>query len=325
MKILITGGAGFIGSHLAEQLLKDGHEVVVLDNFNDYYDPKWKEENIEAAKKNKNFKLYRGDVLDEQLIDKIFKTEHIETIIHLAARAGVRPSIQNPMLYEKVNIGGTGIILEAARHHGVKDIILASSSSVYGNQKKTPFSEEDTVNHPISPYAATKRAMELLAHVYHHLYGTNIACLRLFTVYGERGRPDMASYLFTKKILKGEEIQKFGDGSSKRDYTYVEDIADGIIACVGKNFGYEIINLGRNNPISLNDFIAAIEQATGKKAKIKKVPKQEGDAEKTYADISKAKKLLGWEPKTLLQEGLMKFTTWYKNRRLIERSVKNGH
>jgi len=316
MKILITGGAGFIGSHLAGRLLEEGKEVVVLDDFNDYYNPKWKEENTEAYKKNKNFKLFRGDILDETLVDEILKTERVETIIHLAARAGVRPSMQNPALYQKVNVEGTKVILEAARKHGIKNIILASSSSVYGNQKKMPCSEDDSVDNPASPYAATKREMELLAKTYHNLYSTNIACLRFFTVYGEGGRPDMALYIFMEKIANGEEIQKFGDGSSMRDYTYIGDIVDGITRCIGKNFGYEIINLGNNSPVSLNDFIAAIEKATEKKAKIKEMPKQEGDVEKTWADIAKAKRLLGWEPKTLLEENLAKIVLWYKKYRL---------
>ncbi|OGG40269.1 hypothetical protein A3A21_02885 [Candidatus Jorgensenbacteria bacterium RIFCSPLOWO2_01_FULL_45_25b] len=316
MKILITGGAGFIGSHLAGRLLEEGKEVVVLDDFNDYYNPKWKEENTEAYKKNKNFKLFRGDILDETLVDEILKTERVETIIHLAARAGVRPSMQNPALYQKVNVEGTKVILEAARKHGIKNIILASSSSVYGNQKKMPCSEDDSVDNPASPYAATKREMELLAKTYHNLYSTNIACLRFFTVYGEGGRPDMALYIFMEKIANGEEVQKFGDGSSMRDYTYIGDIVDGITRCIGKNFGYEIINLGNNSPVSLNDFIAAIEKATEKKAKIKEMPKQEGDVEKTWADIAKAKRLLGWEPKTLLEENLAKIVLWYKKYRL---------
>ena len=316
MKILITGGAGFIGSHLAGRLLEEGKEVVVLDDFNDYYNPKWKEENTEAYKKNKNFKLFRGDILYETLVDEILKTERVETIIHLAARAGVRPSMQNPALYQKVNVEGTKVILEAARKHGIKNIILASSSSVYGNQKKMPCSEDDSVDNPASPYAATKREMELLAKTYHNLYSTNIACLRFFTVYGEGGRPDMALYIFMEKIANGEEVQKFGDGSSMRDYTYIGDIVDGITRCIGKNFGYEIINLGNNSPVSLNDFIAAIEKATEKKAKIKEMPKQEGDVEKTWADIAKAKRLLGWEPKTLLEENLAKIVLWYKKYRL---------
>lgn len=229
----------------------------------------------------------------------------------------MRPSIQNPILYEKVNVEGTGIILEAAKRHEVKDMILASSSSVYGNQKKIPFSEEDSVDHQVSPYAATKRAMELLAHTYHYLWKMNIICLRFFTAYGERGRPDMAPYLFTEKALKGEEIQKFGDGSSKRDYTYIKDIIDGIVRCIGKNLGYEIINLGNGNPVSLNDFIRAIEKATGKKANIKRMPRQIGDVEETYANIAKAERLLGWEPRTSLEEGLQKFVRWYRENRVV--------
>ncbi|MDP2704199.1 MAG: SDR family NAD(P)-dependent oxidoreductase [bacterium] len=313
-KILITGGAGFIGSHVAEALLKQGENIVIIDDFNDYYNPAWKRENIKEIKKHAA--VYEADIRDEQALDTIFKKEKFGSIIHLAARAGVRPSIKDPILYQEVNIGGTHNVLEAARKHDIQNLILSSSSSVYGNQKKTLFSEDDRVDNPISPYAATKRAMELLAHVYYHLWGLNIACLRFFTVYGERGRPDMAPYLFTEKILRGEEIQKFGDGTSRRDYTYVGDIVEGIVRCLDKKFGYEIINLGNNNPISLNKFIETLEEITGKKAKIQEMPMQEGDVEVTYADISKAKKILGWEPHVSFEEGIKRFVEWYKAERM---------
>lgn len=314
--ILITGGAGFIGSHVAERLLKNGYRVVIIDDFNDYYNPAWKRKNIQEIEGRGELEVCEGSIVDRKHTEEVIQKEIPETIIHLAARAGVRPSIEDPVLYEKINIEGSGIVLEAAKECGVKNLILASSSSVYGNQKNTPFSENDPIDLPISPYAATKRAMELLAHTYHHLYDMNIVCLRFFTAYGERGRPDMAPYLFTEKILKEEEIQKFGNGSSERDYTYVEDIVEGVSACLGKKFGYEIINLGNNNPVSLNVFIETIERVTGKKAKIQEISKQPGDAERTYADIKKAKKILNWEPKTSLQQGLEKFITWYKENRL---------
>lgn len=313
-KILVTGGAGFIGSHLAEALIKQGKNVVIIDDFNDFYNPAWKRENVGEIKKKTV--IYEADIRDERALENIFKKEKFGNIIHLAARTGVRPSIKNPILYQEVNIGGSHNILEAARKHNVQNLILASSSSIYGNQKKTPFSEDDRVDKLISPYAASKRAMELLAYTYHHLYNMNIACLRFFTVFGERGRPDMAPYLFTEKMLKGEEIQKFGDGTSKRDYTYVGDIIEGIVKCLDRKFGYEIINLGNNNPVSLNKFIEILEKTTGKKANVKEMPTQEGDVDVTYADITKAKKLLNWEPRVSFEEGIRRFVEWYKTNRM---------
>ncbi len=313
-KILVTGGAGFIGSNVAEALIRQGKNVIIIDDFNDFYNPAWKRENIKEIKKRAA--IYEADIRDKQALEDIFKKEKFGSIIHLAARAGVRPSIKDPILYQEVNIGGTHNILEAARKYGIQNLILASSSSVYGNQKKTPFSEDDRVDNPISPYAASKRAMELLAYTYHHLFDMNITCLRFFTVYGEGGRPDAAPYLFTEKILKGEEIQKFGDGTSKRDYTYVGDIVEGITKCLGKTFGYEIINLGSNNPVSLNEFIEILEKTTGKKANVKELPMQKGDVDITYADITKAKKLLGWEPRVSFKEGIQRFVEWYKTNRM---------
>lgn len=314
--ILVTGAAGFIGSHLATTLLKKGTKVIAVDDFNDYYDPKFKENNIVEHLKSKSYSLHRGDITDYKFLQDLFKNNKINHIIHLAARAGVRPSIENPLLYQKVNIEGTQNILELAHKHNIKDLIIASSSSVYGNQKKTPFSEIDSVANPISPYAATKRATELLAYTYHHLFSLNCILLRFFTVYGEAGRPDMAPYLFTKLILANKPINKFGDGTSKRDYTYIDDIIDGIIRCLDKNLGYEIINFGNNAPVSLNEFIVTIEAATGKTAKIKQMNTQPGDVDITYADITKAKKLLNWQPKTSLKQGMNKFINWFKENRI---------
>lgn len=313
-KILVTGGAGFIGSHLAEALIKQGKSVVIIDDFNDYYNPAWKRENIKEIQKRAA--VYEADIRDKQALENVFKKEKFGSIIHLAARAGVRPSIKDPIPYQEVNIGGSHAVLEAAREHNVQNLILASSSSIYGNQKKTPFKEDDPVDRPISMYAASKRAMELLAYTYHYLYGMNITCLRFFTVYGERGRPDMAPYLFTEKMLKGEEIQKFGNGTSKRDYTYVGDIVEGITKCLDKTFGYEIINLGNNNPVSLNTFIKILEEITGKKANVKEMPTQEGDVDVTCADITKAKKFLGWEPRVSFEKGIRRFVEWYKANRI---------
>lgn len=315
MKILLTGGAGFIGSHTLDALVSEGYSVAVIDDFNDYYSPAFKEENIEPHKNNPRVSIYRGSITDQNFLAKIFSKENFDAVIHLAARAGVRPSIANPKLYQEVNVGGTENLLECCREQGIKKFIFASSSSVYGNQTKVPFSETDSVQ-PISPYAETKKSMELLAQSFHLLYGMQCIGLRFFTVYGERGRPDMAPYLFTEKILRGQEIQKFGDGTTKRDYTYISDILSGILGCLTLSAGYEIINLGNNQPVSLNDFIALLEKITGKKALIKKMPMQPGDVNLTFADITKAKQLLGWQPTTSLEQGLRRFVSWYVANRL---------
>ncbi len=314
MKTLITGGAGFIGSHLSEALLKKNESIISLDNFDDYYDSSIKEENIRGFKNYPKFELYRSDIRDFKTLRNIFEKEKPDKIVHLAAKAGVRPSIKNPFIYEEVNIRGTLNLLELARRYKIENFVYASSSSVYGENKKIPFSENDPVNLPISPYAATKRAVELLCYSYYHLYNLSVTCLRFFTVYGPRGRPDMAPYKFTKLILEEKELPMFGNGDSQRDYTYIDDIIDGIIACLDKKLGYEIINLGNSYPISLKDFIRVIERATGKKAKIKKLPVQSGDMAITYADISKAKKLLGYNPKIKPEEGMRKFIKWYKEK-----------
>lgn len=317
MRILVTGGAGFVGSHVVDRLIRDGHFVVVVDDFNDFYPPKFKEENISAHRAHKSFKLYRGDVSDFKFLSGVFeKEEKFDAIIHLAARAGVRKSIENPALYCRTNIDGTLNLLELAKIYGVKDFIFASSSSVYGKSSKVPFEEEDPADRPISPYAATKRAAELLMHSYHHLFGLNCTALRFFTVYGERGRPDMAPYLFTEAIFKGDAIVQFGDGNTERDYTYVGDIVDGIAGCLGKQFGYEVVNLGGNQPVPLKKFIGTLENITGIKANIVQKPMQAGDVTVTFANISKAKRLLGWEPKVHLEEGLTRFVDWYRKNRL---------
>lgn len=330
MSILVTGGAGFIGSHVIKKLLEKNNKVICVDDFcassgtsalggNDFYDPKFKEENIREFLNNKDFKLYRTDICDLIDLEKVFIEDKIDLIIHLAARTGVRPSIQNPLLYHQVNVLGTVNLLELARKYNIKNFIFASSSSVYGNNKKVPFSEDDNVDNPISPYAATKKAGELTCYTYHHLYNINIACLRFFTVYGPKGRPDMVPYKFTKLIFEGKKLPVYGDGNTYRDYTYIDDIVSGILASVdyvkeNKNV-YEIFNLGNSETISLKYFISLIEKLVGKKAKIIKMPKQPGDVEKTYADISKAKKLLGYYPKTKIEEGMAKFIDWYKNTR----------
>jgi UDP-glucuronate 4-epimerase len=311
MKILITGGAGFIGSHVCDALLKRGDKVICIDNFNDYYDPKIKEKNISHHTDNPDFALHRTDIRDMEAMRSIFSKESPDKVIHLAARAGVRPSIEDPLLYQDVNLKGTLNLLELAKEFKIKNFIFASSSSVYGKNKKTPFSESDSVDNPISPYAATKKAGELLCYTYHHLHNMNIACLRFFTVYGPRGRPDMAPYLFTKCIEKGRPIQRFGDGTSKRDYTYIADIVSGVIAAVDKELGYDIINLGNSQTVELNHLIQVIEKKLGKDAEIVQKPMPEGDVPITYADISKAKELLGYDPKTGIEEGMGDFIDWY--------------
>ncbi len=311
MKILVTGGAGFIGSHTINALLSKRYNIICIDDFNDYYSPQVKRNNIKPFLKNNKFKLYVCDILDYKKLNFIFKKHKPNIICHLAARAGVRASILNPFIYERVNVGGTINILELSRIYKIKNIIIASSSSVYGNNKKIPFSENDRVDNPISPYASTKRAVELLAYNYHHLYGLNCTCLRFFTVYGPSGRPDMAPYIFTDRIYKGKEIVKFGNGTTKRDYTYISDIVNGIISSIDKKFGYEIINLGNNNPVELNYFIKLIEKLLNKKAKIKQMPMQPGDVKVTYADINKAKRLLNYEPVVSIEEGMERFIHWY--------------
>jgi len=312
LKILVTGCAGFIGSHVAEALLLRGDTVIGIDNINDYYDPAKKEKNLEILKKHKKFVFYKEDIRNYDNLKRIFIRENPDKVVHLAARAGVRASIQNPLLYQEVNIRGTLNLLELAKNSKAKSFVFASSSSVYGNQEKTPFSEDNDVSTPISPYAATKRAGELLCYTYHHLYNTSITCLRFFTVYGPRGRPDMAPYKFTKLIIEGKPVPRYGDGTTKRDYTYITDIVKGVIAAIDKELSFEIINLGNNKPVMLNDFIRVIEEATHRKAVIKEMPMQPGDVNITYADIRKAQRLLGYQPETSIEEGMKKFVEWYE-------------
>ncbi len=312
-KILVTGCAGFIGSNLVNRLLKEGKEIVGIDNFNDYYDPKLKERNIVKALDNKRFLLYRGDILDYGSLLEIFKTQNVTNVIHLAARAGVRPSIDDPLLYAKVNVEGTINLLKLSAENGVRQFIFGSSSSVYGNSNSLPFLENDLCQNIISPYGATKRAAEFFVESFFRNFGLKSVILRFFTVYGPGGRPDMAPALFTRAIWQGEEISKFGKGNSARDYTYIEDIIEGIAATLVKEPDFDVINLGNNNPVELNEFIKTIEEICGKKAKIRQVPPQSGDSEKTWANIEKAKRVLGWEPKTKLKEGMQKYFEWYKN------------
>ena len=315
---LITGGAGFIGSTLTERLLNENNKVLCIDNFCDYYNPKLKEKNVEEFVKNKNYSLYRIDIRNRDDVKNVFDENKIDVIVHLAAMAGVRPSIENPLLYQEVNGIGTQNILEEAKLHNVKSLVMASSSSVYGNCKEVPFKEDMIVDYAISPYAATKKANEVMAHVYHKLNDMNIIMLRFFTVYGPKQRPDLAINKFTRLMLEGKRIPMYGDGTTSRDYTYVDDIVDGICkSCdyvINNDNVYEIINLGSNNPVSLKEMINTIAEVLNKEPKIKEMPMQQGDVNITYADISKAKEMLNYDPKTPFKEGIEKFVKWYKEK-----------
>ena len=312
----VTGGAGFIGSTLSQKLIEQGNKVVAIDNFCEFYNPNIKENNIKQLLQNENFKLYRGDIRDRQAIKKIFDENKIDIVMHLAAMAGVRPSIENPILYQEVNCMGTQNILEEMKEHHVKNGVFASSSSVYGNCKEVPFREDMVVDFAISPYAATKKANEVMAHVYHKLFNMNIIMLRFFTVYGPKQRPDLAINKFTRLMLEGKEIPMFGDGTTSRDYTYIDDIVDGIIKscqyCMDNKEVYEILNIGNSSPTTLKEMINTIGQALGIEPKIKQLPMQPGDVDRTYADVSKAKKLIGYEPKTTFKQGIENFVKWYK-------------
>ena len=313
---LITGGAGFIGSSLSEKLIEEGNRVIVIDNFCDFYNPIIKENNIKELLKDANFRLYRKDIRDRQALKKIFEENKIDIVTHLAAMAGVRPSIENPILYQDVNCVGTQNILEEMKLHNCKNLVMASSSSVYGNCKETPFREDMIVDYAISPYAATKKANEVMTYVYHKLFDMNVIMLRFFTVYGPKQRPDLAINKFTKLMIQNKEIPMFGDGTTSRDYTYIDDILDGIVkSCeyVFKNNNvYEIINLGNSSPITLKEMINTIAEVLNKKPIIEQLPMQLGDVEVTFADISKAKELIGYNPRTPFIEGIKKFVEWYK-------------
>ena len=311
MKAIVTGAAGFIGSHLCERLLGQGWAVVGVDNFDDFYEPKIKRSNIRTCLQNKQFRLVEADIRDAAGMNDAMG-DGSDVVVHLAARAGVRPSIAQPALYADVNINGTVTLLEAARKNGVKKFVFASSSSVYGDNKKVPFSEHDNVDFPISPYAATKKAGELICHTYHHLFGISITCLRYFTVYGPRQRPDLAIHKFARLIEEGRPIPVYGDGSMMRDFTYIDDIIDGTVASVNRCAGYNIYNLGESRPITVSALIEEIEKALGKKATIEYLPLQPGDVARTYADVTKAAKDLGYSPNTDISTGLKRFVEWLR-------------
>lgn len=312
---LITGGAGFIGSHLADKLLKEGNKVIVVDNFCDFYNPNIKESNVKHNLSNPSYTLKRVDIRNRDELAKVFDEQKVDVVVHLAAMAGVRPSIDNPIYYQEVNCVGTQNILEEMKLHNVKKLVMASSSSVYGNCKEVPFKENMIVDFAISPYAATKKANEVMTHVYHKLFDFNVIMLRFFTVFGPRQRPDLAINKFTRLMLNDEPIPMFGDGTTSRDYTYVEDIVDGIEKSIeyvnNNNNVYEILNLGNSSPVSLKEMINTIAEVLNKTPKIQELPMQPGDVERTFADISKAKKLIGYEPKTSFKQGIENFVKWY--------------
>jgi len=311
MKVLVTGAAGFIGSHLCERLLGNGCQILGVDNFDDFYDPQIKRRNIAGCLENENFELIEADIRDGAVMgDAVGKD--VDIIVHLAAKAGVRPSIEKPLLYADVNINGTGILLEAARDRGIGKFIFASSSSIYGNNEKVPFSEDDNVDFPISPYAATKRACELICHTYHHLYGMSVTSLRYFTVYGPRQRPDLAIHKFARLIEQGKPISIYGDGTMSRDFTYIDDIIDGTMTAIEKCGGFNIYNLGESSPMTVNELVVEIEKALGKKAIKEYVSLQPGDVERTYADVTKAAKELGYKPAITIEKGLAEFVTWLR-------------
>jgi UDP-glucuronate 4-epimerase len=323
-RILVTGGAGFIGSHLCERLLRLGNDVSIVDNFDPFYDPAVKRKNLEAVFSaadswGRDVILCEGDIRDEHFIGTVVSDERPDAVVHLAALAGVRPSIERPLLYEEVNVRGTMNLLEGMRRAGVRRLVFGSSSSVYGNNEKVPFSEEDRVDNPISPYAATKKAGELLCHTYHHLYAMRIACLRFFTVYGPRQRPDLAIHKFARLIRSGKAIPVFGDGTTSRDYTYVDDILDGIVGALewsaADEPGYEIVNLGESRPVELRRLIEVIETELGTKAIIDRQPMQPGDVETTFADVANAGRLFGYRPSVTIEEGIAKFVRWFDGER----------
>jgi UDP-glucuronate 4-epimerase len=316
MNFFVTGGAGFIGSHVCERLLRNGHRVSVLDDLNPFYEPALKQGNLNALARSggDRFQFIRGDITDRAFVDAVFDAARFNQVIHLAARAGVRPSLEEPALYQRVNVEGTVNILEAARTHSVRKFIIASSSSVYGLNSKVPFSESDPIFNPISPYAASKLACEALGHVYHHIYGLDVVMLRFFTVYGPGQRPDLAIHKFAKLMRAGKPIPVFGDGSTARDYTYIDDIVGGVIACTEREFGFDIFNLGESHTVTLARLIELLEQSLGLPALVERQSVQPGDVPITFANVDKARQKLGYNPSTPIESGLAKFADWFLQR-----------
>jgi UDP-glucuronate 4-epimerase len=314
-RVLVTGGAGFIGSHLCERLRAAGSRVTAFDNFDPFYEPARKRRNLAALASDGGFSLVEGDIRDEDAVERLFAAGRFDLVIHLAARAGVRPSLDQPRLYNETNVTGTLNLLEFARQHNIKQFVFGSSSSVYGINAKVPFSEDDPIRQPISPYAATKSAGELLCHTYSHLYGMRCICLRFFTVYGPRQRPDLAIHKFARLISEGKPIPVFGDGTTRRDYTYIDDIIDGVVAAIDYDKSdYEVINLGESRTVELRELITLLEKELDAHAIIDRQPVQPGDVPQTFADISRARKLLGYNPQTQIEEGLHRFVDWFRGK-----------
>jgi UDP-glucuronate 4-epimerase len=309
MNVLVTGGAGFIGSHLCERLLARGDQVTILDNFNDFYSPAIKRANLVPLSAAR---LVEGDIRDRPKMAELFAEGRFDAVVHLAAMAGVRPSVQDPLLYEDVNVRGTLVLLEELARRPATRFVFASSSSVYGGNTKVPFTEADDIPHPVSPYAATKRSGELLAYTYHHLHGVPTSCLRFFTVYGPRQRPEMAIHAFVRNVLAGKPVPFFGDGSTRRDYTYIDDIIDGVVRAIDRCEGYEIYNLGESATTSLQELVDMIASVCERPVRLDRRPMQPGDVEITYADVSKARERLGYRPTTPVRSGLERFVAWYR-------------
>ena len=312
MRVLVTGCCGFIGSHVSEALLDRGNELRGLDNFDPYYDLRMKRDNLALLGTRRDFDFVEGDIRDGEAVDRLVETFRPHRIVHLAARAGVRPSLVDPLLYEEVNVRGTMHLLEAARRHGVEGFVFASSSSVYGERTEGPFRETDRVDRPVSPYAATKKMGELVASTYHHLYGLPVACLRFFTVYGPRQRPEMAIHKFARLMAKGEPIPLFGKGDSRRDYTYVDDIVEGVLAATESCEGYEIYNLGESHTTTLLELVDLLEKHLGMEARREFQDFQAGDVPVTFADVTHAREKLGYDPRTSMDEGLARFAAWFR-------------
>jgi UDP-glucuronate 4-epimerase len=310
---LVTGGAGFIGSHLVDRLLERGDEIVCLDDLNDFYDPSIKRRNIQSHLQHNRYHFVEGDIRNQELLADICRQFPVRKIVHLAARAGVRPSLEQPLLYEDVNVRGTIHLLELARKHKMEQFVFASSSSVYGGNEKTPFHEDDRICRTVSPYAATKYSGELICYTYHHLYGIPTTCLRFFTVYGPRQRPEMAIHKFTRLIYDRKPIPFFGDGDTARDYTYIDDIVDGVVASIDRPFAFEVFNLGESFVVKLSELVHLLEDVTGRKAELSRLPFQPGDVQITYADVSKARTLLNYEPHTSIRDGLQEFVRWFES------------
>ena len=309
---LVTGGAGFNGSHLVDRLLERGDDILCLDDFNDFYDPSLKRKNVQRHLDYGRYRLIEGDIRDVDLLSRLFKRHSVRKIVHLAARAGVRPSLEQPLLYEDVNVRGTMHLLDLAKNNKVDQFVFASSSSVYGGNTKTPFHEDDRICRTVSPYAATKYAGELMCYTYHHLYGIPTTCLRFFTVYGPRQRPEMAIHKFTRLVYEGKPIPFFGDGHTGRDYTYIDDIIQGVVASIDHPFDFEVFNLGESFCVTLDELVRLIEKTSGREAQLQRLPAQPGDVEITYADVSKARRMLNYQPSTPLAEGLAKFIRWFE-------------